>query len=699
MPTQRPENITRLRWQSSAATAGLPARRKRLWQTLLLLIIAAGILAGGWIHNRVGDALRHIVSENLVTILQTNITSLEFWLAQEKSTVISWTEEANLRSLTQRLQAQAVAVRDTPHQLRAAPEQARLRSLLEPLIDTDDYVGFAIVDASGLILAASEDRLIAERLTPEGQSRLAAVFGQQSWWLTPSWKGQYTDSEALQEDTTIMGVGAGIAGEDGRPLAALLLYIPPEKDFTRILSIARLGASGDTYAFDASGRMLSDTRHLDDLKDANILPDKPTVRAVLRTQLRDPGGNLLKGYQTDTPMAGRPLTRLIAAALSDDSTHHVIMQPYRDYRGVPVIGAARWLPQLDFGVATEVDASEAFRALRPIEIAFWLIAVLLLMALIGIVAFSLVVRRLGRRIEKMTQLGQYTLQEKLGEGGMGKVYLARHALLRRPTAVKLISGAHVDSATLDRFEHEVQLTSQLTHPNTIEVYDYGHTQEGVFYYVMEYLPGIDLARLIELAGAIPANRAAHILCQVCGSLQEAHTRGLIHRDIKPMNIILTERGGQLDFAKVLDFGLVKDVNADAGKTIADAIPGTPPYIAPERLGDPRNIDCRSDLYSLGAVAFNLLTGKPLFEGNSAMDIAYKVVANPAPRLSEFVEVDAELEQLVSDCLERDPAARPPSAQAICERLQAIIRKPWTQADARDWWAQHPALLDSRNVDT
>jgi serine/threonine-protein kinase len=166
-----------------------------------------------------------------------------------------------------------------------------------------------------------------------------------------------------------------------------------------------------------------------------------------------------------------------------------------------------------------------------------------------------------------------------------------------------------------------------------------------------------------------------------------------------MNIILTERGGQLDFVKVLDFGLVKEVNTDTGHTVADTIPGTPPYIAPERLGDPRNIDCRSDLYSLGAVAFNLLTGKPLFEGNSAMDIAYKVVANPAPRLSEFVEVDAELEQLVSDCLERDPAARPPSAQAICERLQAIIRKPWTQADARDWWAQHPALLESGNVDT
>ncbi len=699
MPFPRQQTINRLRWQAGATSASATRRRNLLWRGLLLLVIAAGVLAGVWIHNRVGNALSHIISENLVAILQTDIASLEFWLEQEKSTAISWAEEPNLQSLTQRLHEQSVASPDTSGQLRVAPEQARLRALLEPLIDTDDYLGFAIINATGLILASSEERLIGEHLTPAGQARLASVFGERSWWLPPVWKGRYTESEELQEDTTLMGVGAGIADKNGHRLAALLLYIPPEKDFTRILSIARMGDSGDTYAFDANGLMLSDTRHLDELKAAGVLPDKPTVRAVLRTELRDPGGNLLKGYQPDSPMAGLPLTRLIAAALSDDSTHHVIMEPYRDYRGVRVIGAARWLPQLGFGVATEVDAAEAFLALRPIEIAFWFIAALLLIALASLFAFSIVVHRLGRRIEKITQLGQYTLEEKLGEGGMGKVYLARHALLRRPTAVKLISGANVDRETLDRFEHEVQLTSQLTHPNTIEIYDYGQTREGVFYYVMEYLPGIDLARLIELEGAIPAARAAHILCQVCGSLQEAHDHGLIHRDIKPMNIILTERGGQLDFAKLLDFGLVKEMQADTGLTVANSIPGTPPYIAPERLGDSRNIDSRSDLYSLGAVAFNLLTGRPLFEGNSAMDIAYKVVINPAPRVSEFVTVDPELEQLVSDCLERDPTARPPSAQAICERLQTIIRKPWTQADARDWWAQHPALLESRNVET
>jgi hypothetical protein len=686
------KKIGGLRRLTSAATTIRPARRKRQWRLLLLLGVAGILLAGIWIHNRVENALQHIVAENLQVILQADVAALEFWLDQERSNALSWAEETNLQDMTQRLDVLA----SDPGTLQAAPEQARLRELLEPLLNTDDYLGFAIVDTSGLILAASEERMIGERLTAAGQARLARVFEQPAVWNAPAWRGQYLASEALQEDITLMSIAASIAGNNGRPLAALVLYIPPEKDFTRILSIARMGDSGDTYAFDADGLMLSDTRHLEELKAAGILPAAKAVRAVLRIQLRDPGGNLLKGYKSETPMTGRPLTRLIAAALSDDSRHHVLVEHYRDYRGVPVVGAARWLPGLGFGVATEVDAAEAYAALRPLEIAFWVFAGLLLAALGGIIIFSFILRRMNQRIEAIRQLGQYTLEDKIGEGGMGKVYRARHALLRRPTAIKLISAASVDETTLSRFEHEVQLTSQLTHPNTIEVYDYGQTPEGVFYYVMEYLPGIDLARLLELEGAIPANRAAHILCQVCGSLAEAHARGFIHRDIKPMNIILTDRGGVLDFVKVLDFGLVKELG-NTQHTIAEAIPGTPPYIAPERLGDPRNIDNRTDLYSVGAVAFNLLTGRPLFEGSSSMDIAYQAIAGPAPRVSEFVDVAPELDRLVSACLERDPAARPSGAQDICDRLQEIIQTPWTQRDAREWWARHPDLLKSSDA--
>ena len=243
-----------------------------------------------------------------------------------------------------------------------------------------------------------------------------------------------------------------------------------------------------------------------------------------------------------------------------------------------------------------------------------------------IVAAGVVVQRLRGRMEQVKQLGQYTLGRKLGEGGMGEVYVARHAMLQRPTAVKFIRPQRVASRIIELFEREVQRTSELTSPHTIEIYDFGCTEDGVFYYVMEYLPGLDLGDLLELHGAVPAPRAVYLLRQLCASLAEAHARGLIHRDIKPPNVFLTERGGQFDFVKVLDFGLVKDIAEEADRT--HELAGTLPYIAPERIRDPQCLDPRSDLYSVGVVAYNLLTGKQPFEGSTSEEITYQVV-NPS----------------------------------------------------------------------
>jgi serine/threonine-protein kinase len=300
---------------------------------------------------------------------------------------------------------------------------------------------------------------------------------------------------------------------------------------------------------------------------------------------------------------------------------------------------------------------------------------------------------LRSRIDEVKQLGQYTLVEKIGEGGMGKVYKARHALLKRPTAVKLLNPDVVSPETLARFEREVQTTSQLTHPNTIEIYDYGHTPEGLFYYAMEYLPGISLAQLIDLEGALPPARVIYILKQICFSLKEAHEVGLIHRDIKPMNVILCSRGGQFDVVKVLDFGLVKDISSASVPqvTVAQEITGTPAYIAPERLKDPRNIDARSDLYSLGSVAFNLLTGKDVFEGSNAMEICYHVTKTPPPRPSDCVDfpIPGELDQLIFNCLAKDPADRPQSVGVIIAILESIEDTGrWEQRDAQLWWEKN-----------
>ena len=279
---------------------------------------------------------------------------------------------------------------------------------------------------------------------------------------------------------------------------------------------------------------------------------------------------------------------------------------------------------------------------------------------------------------------------------MGTVYKARHSMLLRDTAVKILRTDSIDAESIARFEREVQVTSQLDNPNTIEVYDYGHDEDsGVFYYAMEYLDGLTLADLLADDGPQPAARVVHILKQACGSLAEAHEAGLIHRDIKPLNIMLCQRGGSNDVVKVLDFGLVADVKpeTDLHLTAAGVIKGTPHYVAPERVLNPAAVDARSDIYALGTVAYNLLTAKDIFEGNSSTELLDKVLREtPAPPSEHLGQpIDEELERLVMACLEKDPEKRPASMRAILATLYAMDSIPrWTQEQAGAWWTGYYA---------
>lgn len=286
------------------------------------------------------------------------------------------------------------------------------------------------------------------------------------------------------------------------------------------------------------------------------------------------------------------------------------------------------------------------------------------------------------------QLGQYALEEKIGEGGMGTVYRARHAMLRRPTAVKLLSGDGSE-AQLRRFEKEVQLTARLTHPNTISVYDYGRTPDGVFYYAMELLDGVTLEELVREDGPQPAGRVIHMVRQVCAALKEAHGIGLIHRDIKPANIYLCRRGGVPDFVKVLDFGLVREIkNADVTRSNIDAVVGTPLYISPEAIVTPDRIDARADIYGLGCVAYQLVTGAPPFDGHSAVEVCAQHLHSVPPPPSQRKPLPDDLERVILTCLAKDRADRPQSAEALARSLEACRdAQTWTEADAEGWWTR------------
>jgi serine/threonine-protein kinase len=289
------------------------------------------------------------------------------------------------------------------------------------------------------------------------------------------------------------------------------------------------------------------------------------------------------------------------------------------------------------------------------------------------------------------RLGQYRLQRRLGAGGMGEVYLAEHALLRRPCAVKLIRPERAgDPATLKRFEREVQAMAALTHPNTAEVYDYGHAADGTFYYVMEYLPGLSLEELVARHGPLLPERAVHLLRQVCAALHEAHAAGLVHRDVKPGNVLVCERGGLADVAKLLDFGLVRGhgLDSDAQKlTRQGAIAGTPAYMSPEQAAGREDVDGRTDIYSLGAVAYFLLTGQPPFVRQTAVQTLAAHLGEPVVAPDRLrPEVPADLQAVMLRCLEKEPARRFQEAESLEKALgQCGCAGRWTQQQAAAWW--------------
>lgn len=311
-----------------------------------------------------------------------------------------------------------------------------------------------------------------------------------------------------------------------------------------------------------------------------------------------------------------------------------------------------------------------------------------------------VVHQLGVEVRRAHELGSYRLDALLGRGGMGEVWRASHRTLARPAAIKLIrrdalgndaAAAELASA---RFEREAQVIANLQSPHTVQLYDFGTTDDGTLYYVMELLDGVDLDNLVRTHGPLPAERAVHILTQVCASLNEAHRRGVVHRDVKPANIYLCREAFEHDVAKVLDFGLVKQVSAGADAlrlTRADVVAGTPAYMAPEMALGRDTVDARADLYALGCVAFWLLTGRLVFEGDTANAMIVAHVKDDPPRPSAHTElpIPDALERLVLDCLEKDPAARPQTAEQVAARLRVVtLERPWTPELAERWWTAH-----------
>ncbi|MEQ8790220.1 MAG: serine/threonine-protein kinase [Pirellulaceae bacterium] len=298
------------------------------------------------------------------------------------------------------------------------------------------------------------------------------------------------------------------------------------------------------------------------------------------------------------------------------------------------------------------------------------------------------------------QLGQYKLRHLIGAGGMGEVYLGEHQLMKRPCAIKVIRPEKAgDPKTLARFEREVETIAGLSHWNSIDIYDYGRTKDGTFYYVMEYLPGMNLQELVQRFGPLPPERVIHLLTQTCDALHEAHDAGLLHRDIKPANIFAARRGGVYDVAKLLDFGLAKPLSDAQGPQITQEgfITGSPLFMSPEQATDEAQIDARSDIYALGAVAYFLLTGRPPFENEKPLKVLIAHAhEKPAPPSSHRDDLPEDLEQVVMRCLAKDPEERFPTAVALAAALDDCQDAGrWTRERAEAWWQENAYQADEQ----
>jgi hypothetical protein len=665
------------------------ANSSRMWfaAAALGLAVALGVLSWG-MYRGIQQRLRDNLAGQLQATLESNVAAVDNWLKLQLREMEAWTEHPHLQTHYSKLVDWADD--DEAPNRQPSPHYQHMADLLSHTSERPEVLAVSGVAPSGKIIFSSlRPQMLLQTLSTEGTTLLKPVWLGGSVLLPPITEDAFFDDDQISSvGAPLIVVGSAILDQNKEVLGGLFMSVRASDDFTSLLDLGRAGPRCDTYAFNRAGQLLSKSRYESQLRECGLLDNSPTKSSVLHVELRDPGVDLIQGQAGAIPPAERPLTKMAAAAVAD--VDGIDLDGYRDYRGVEVVGAWMWLEDYGFGVATEIERDQAYAALDFLRRLAG--GVVSLLTLLGVVAFvsALTAVRLRREISEVQQLGQYTLEKLIGEGGMGRVYLARHAMLRRPTAVKMLDGQFADPAAIKRFEREVQLVSSLTHPNTIDIYDYGRTTDGVFYFAMEFIDGVTLEQLVERDGPLPVSRTLWILQQVLGSLAEAHDRGLIHRDVKPSNVMLCRRGGVADWVKVVDFGLAKDLEDELGADITKSgmISGTPQFIAPECLKEASSLSPAADIYAIGATAFKLLTGRDMFMGYTTVDILTQVMHDDPPRAADTARnpIPAEVDDLIAHCVQRRTEDRPRDANEALELLRPLAaRYPWPREEAESWW--------------
>jgi hypothetical protein len=686
--------VSRSRAEASHTFLGRSGRRLRIL-AVLAGFVGVGILAW-WTDSALQRSLQQLVESQLEDMADLSAAAFDGWVKTQIARVDALAEDPELARLTAALVAAAAPGTDLVARLGPATEAQRILDLLRPTAEHLGYTNYGVLGKDYVILASTTPALRGRQIRTRSRLMLDfdMAFRGRTVLSPPRRYGEQTERLVGHvPPRKIISFLAPIRDAGGQVLAVLSASLDADKEYPAMGLLGRRGTTSETYLFDETGMLMSPSRFEPDLRRAGLLAADES--SPLTVQLRDPGRPIAGFDAGHADASGWPLTALVGAATAGRaegrarSDAGVFAAPYRDYRGESVVGAWRWLPEQGLGVASEIDADELLAPARFIRLPFGVLFAILTLAAGSSIWSSFTLARLNRDVASRRRIGPYQLLRKLGEGGLGEVHLARHDLLRRTTALKLLKS--VDAAAVARFEREVQLTSELRHPNTVTIYDYGRSSDGTFYYVMEYLPGVNLETLIRVDGRLPPARTAYLLAQACRSLHEAHQRGLVHRDIKPANIMICCLGAECDVVKVVDFGLVKAMSAETrGETTQ--LHGTPHYVAPERLKRPASTDPRLDVYALGATGYKMLAGRSIFASVVDVNVLYDVINTDPEPLSELCpDCPPALSSVIMACLHKDPAQRPQSVKALLDALEPLAAA-WTLDAAASWWRKHSDLV-------
>ncbi|MCD6041013.1 MAG: serine/threonine protein kinase [Burkholderiales bacterium] len=620
----------------------------------MLAAVVLLVPLGWWTYSAVERSLGELRAATLEAMLEAEARALAIWVRNRQSDVRRVARDPEVRKHVEALVTIASRPGAAARQYCAAPARRPLVDSLAAVLEEQGAASFNAVDRSRHIIAARFPEYCGLRIaTAAFERQFAPVFDGETHFVPPHREAERLETlppkPALERPLT--WIEAPVRNAAGEVIAALGFGEYADGQFAAILSAARIAETGEAYAFDRAGALLSPGR-----------------------------------------FAAEPAVSPHGARL-DEAERGMLLEPYASYHGGKVIGAWRWLPEYDIGIAVEMSAAEAYAPLAYLKIAFGVVFGALVLSVLAALGGGLSLLRLRREIGGR-RIGAYRVQERIGEGGTAVVYRAQHDLLKRPTALKVLRLAKTSDEILARFEREVQLASSLSHPNTVEIFDYGRTREGQPYFAMEYLDGLTISQIVERDGPIPVGRTVHLLRQACAGLSEAHGKGLVHRDIKPENLMVCRHGGIFDFVKILDYGLVKHVSQQHSRDLTRnlRILGTPLYMAPERLRNPADVDHRADIYAIGAVGFLMLTGKPIFESADDLELSTKVLNEEVPRPSTVAPqpVPVELDLLVQACLEKRREDRPQRVSDLVEAFDALaLEHRWTQRDAELWWASLP----------